>query len=148
MDLKDIKDLIRFFDKSGLAELEIEQEDGRLYLSKNSPVQTFTAPQNYAPAALSQTLSQPELTAKQEDDKGNTIESPMIGTYYEAPSPGAAPFVKVGDVIEKGQTLCIIEAMKIMNTIESEYRCKILRMLVQNGQPVEFGQPMFMVEPL
>ena len=145
MDLKEIKDLIRFFDKSGLAELEIEQDEIRLYLSKNNTVQ---APQNASVPQPQTTAPQVAPSAKQEDDDANTIESPMIGTYYEAPSPGAAPFIKVGDVIEKGQTLCIIEAMKIMNTIEADYRCKILRILLENGQPVEFGQPIFMVEPL
>ncbi|MDR2884491.1 MAG: acetyl-CoA carboxylase biotin carboxyl carrier protein [Deferribacteraceae bacterium] len=149
MNLKEMKDLIEFFDKSGLTELEIEDGDNRLYVSKNSNI----APMQYAPAAMPQMIA-PQATpaiAAQADTKavesGNTIESPIIGTYYSAASPGAAPFINVGDIVEKGQTLCIIEAMKIMNTIEAEYRCKIVKMLVENGKPVEYGQPIFVVEP-
>lgn len=72
----------------------------------------------------------------------------MIGTYYSAPSPGAESFVQVGDIVEKGQTLCIIEAMKIMNSIEAEYRCKVQKIFIENGKPVEFGQDLFLVEPM
>ena len=104
--------------------------------------------QMQAPVAQSPAAAVPAVEASKEPaDLGKTIDSPMIGTYYEAPSPGAASFVKVGDVVEKGQTLCIIEAMKIMNTIEADFRCKILKMLIENGKPVEYGQPIFVVEP-
>jgi acetyl-CoA carboxylase biotin carboxyl carrier protein len=147
MNLQEMKDLIEFFDKSGLTELEIEDGDNRLYVSKNSPM----AAMQYAPmpqaAVAAPVVQQASIENKQAVEEGNKIESPIIGTYYSAASPGAAPFVKVGDVVEKGQTLCIIEAMKIMNTIEAEYRCKIVKMLVENGKPVEYGQPIFVVEP-
>lgn len=157
MDIKDIKELIRFFDKSGVAELEIEQDEFRIYVSKSSPSQQVVYQQ-----ASSQMIAAPQAQAGVGIDApaannsvadapveaGKAVESPMIGTFYAASAPGAAPFAKEGDVIEKGQTLCIVEAMKIMNTIEAEFRCKILKVLVENGKPVEYGQPLFMVEPL
>jgi acetyl-CoA carboxylase biotin carboxyl carrier protein len=155
MDIKDIKELIRFFDKSGVAELEIEQDDVRVYMSKQiaqpmmqmpmqMPMQMAQPMAMPAPAAA----EQPAHAVKDNVMQGNVIESPMIGTFYEAASPDAPSFVSVGDKVEKGQILCIIEAMKIMNTIEAEYPCKILSVMAENGKPVEFGQPIFMVEPL
>lgn len=157
MDLKDIKELIRYFDKSDLGELEIENNDTRLYLSKYNPnayvaQQMPVAPVQYAqPAqasAAAPAVAADAPKAAVSEEKGNIIESPMIGTYYEASSPGAASFANVGDVVEKGQTLCIIEAMKIMNAIEAEYRCKIVKMFAKNGSPVEYGQDLFLVEPM
>ncbi|MDR2104748.1 MAG: acetyl-CoA carboxylase biotin carboxyl carrier protein [Deferribacteraceae bacterium] len=146
MELKDVKELIRFFDRSGLAELEVENGDERIYLSK---VAKFT--QEPASTSSFRLEAQPSINTEKEGVKsslkeGNYIESPMIGTFYAAASQGAAPFIKAGDIAEKGQTLCIIEAMKIMNTIEAEYRCRIKDILVANGEPVEYGQPIFVVE--
>lgn len=141
MELKDIKELMRLLDKSGLTELEFDDGDTRIYLSK--------AVQAVQVAPVAQAAAAPAAEAKcPPAESGTVIESPMIGTYYSAPSPGAEPFVKAGDTVDKGQTLCIIEAMKIMNTIEADYRCKILRVLTENGAPVEYGQPIFIVEPI
>ena len=147
MNLKDMKEFIRLFDKSNLTELEIEEGDSRLYVSKLSkeyaqPV-PYTAPVNYTSVPVVNTAS-----ADKKDKTGITIKSPIIGTYYSAPTPGAAPFVKAGDTVEKGQIMCIIEAMKIMNTIEADYRCVILKVLTENGNPVEYDQDIFVVEPL
>ena len=150
MNLKEMKEFIRIFEKSNLMEVEIENGDSRLYMSKratdhaaapvytpHNPIGTFTCSASDAVSAKSNV-----------EAAGKAVESPMVGTYYSSPAPGAAPFVKVGDIVEKGQTLCIIEAMKIMNAIEADYRCKILKVLVDNGKSVEFGQDIFMVESL
>ena len=81
-------------------------------------------------------------------EKGQTITSPIVGTFYRSPAPDAAPYVEVGQILEKNQVLCIVEAMKLMNEIEAEYRCKIIKICKENAQPVEFGEPLFIVEPL
>jgi acetyl-CoA carboxylase biotin carboxyl carrier protein len=145
LELKDVKELVRFFDRSGLSELEVENGEERIYLSK---VVKLTQQHFSAIPAAAQTapsgIEEKSSSLKVKD--GNYIESPMIGTFYAASSQGAAPFVKTGDIAEKGQTLCIIEAMKIMNTIEADYRCRIMDILVSNGEPVEYGQPIFVVE--
>jgi acetyl-CoA carboxylase biotin carboxyl carrier protein len=146
LELKDIKELIRYFDRSGIAEMEIENGDSRLYLSKSKAQEQYVEASSSEPAARKQMLSADK--EQNESKVENTIESPMIGTFYSAPSPGAEAYIRVGDIAEKGQTLCIIEAMKIMNTIEAEYRMKIVKILMENGAPVEYGQAIFVVEAL
>lgn len=149
MELKDIKELMALLDKSGLAELEFDNGETRLYLSKahqQMPAQAVQTVVSSAPATAQTPGGTP--AAAPAPESGEKITSPMIGTYYSAPAPGSEPFVKAGDIVDKGQTLCIIEAMKIMNTIEAEYRCKILRMYTENGAPVEYGQAIFLVEPI
>jgi acetyl-CoA carboxylase biotin carboxyl carrier protein len=146
LELKDVKELIRFFDRSGLTEIEVESGEERIYLSKAAKFsQEHYTP---VPAHSKEEAVVEEKAVERSVKEGNYIESPMIGTYYAAPSQGAAPFVKAGDIAEKGQTLCIIEAMKIMNTIEADYRCRIVDILVANGDPVEYGQPIFVVEAI
>jgi acetyl-CoA carboxylase biotin carboxyl carrier protein len=146
LELKDIKELIRYFDRLGIVEMEIEDGESRLYLSKSKPQERSVEGSETDPAVCQQPSSVGE--GQDEPKIGNTIEAPMIGTFYSAPSPGAEAYIRVGDIAEKGQTLCIIEAMKIMNTIEAEYRMKILKILVENGAPVEYGQAIFVVEAL
>ncbi len=152
MELKDIKELMALLDKSGLAELEFDNGETRLYLSKahqQMPAQAVQTVISSAPAAAQTSGGVPSVTAAAPAaESGEKITSPMIGTYYSAPAPGSEPFVKAGDIVDKGQTLCIIEAMKIMNTIEADYRCKILRIYTENGAPVEYGQAIFLVEPI
>ena len=153
MNQKEIKEIIKIFDESSIAKLKIENKDFSISLSKvseitNIPTQTIS--QIPTPIPSTSSVSN-ETSTKTETDipttqKGLTINSPMVGTFYKAPSPGASPFVKVGDRVSKGQTLGIIEAMKIMNEIEAEFDCKILEILVEDGQPVEFGTPLFVVE--
>jgi len=154
MDLKDIKELIRVFDKSGLSRLKLKNDDFEIALQKGQEAapQSAAAPQ---PAATqrpqSAQLPAPVPESGQEEKKsakGEYITSPMVGTFYRAPSPDSPPFVKVGDTVRKGQTLCIIEAMKIFNEIEAEFDCKILDILVEDGQPVEYDMPLFLVERL
>jgi acetyl-CoA carboxylase biotin carboxyl carrier protein len=156
MDFKEIRELIRVFDKSELNKLKVKEGEFEISMQRGfeSGVTTVTtsAPMaqaaynnaapviNAAPVASEATVS--SLTA------GDTILSPMVGTYYSSPSPESPAFVKVGGTIKKGQTLCILEAMKIMNEVEAEFDCKILEILVKDGSPVEYDMPIFIVEKI
>jgi len=149
MDLKDIKKLLEAFDKSKTNILELETEKFRIYLDKS--VSVASQPQQ-AVSQTSQTIQETitqKVEAKPECEvEGDLITSPMVGTFYQAPSPDSPPYVKVGDKVKKGQTLCIIEAMKIMNELEAEFDLEILEVLVEDGQPVEFDTPLFRVKRL
>lgn len=148
MNLKDIKELIRVFDKSGLNRLKIKENDFEISMQKGfetKEVRVETKPQSVIQAASVETK---EEKLEKEIKKGEYITSPMVGTFYRAPSPDSPPFVKVGDRVSKGQTIGIIEAMKIFNEIEAEFDCKILEVLVEDGQPVEYDMPLFLVERL
>ncbi len=147
MDFKEIKELIKIFDKSGLSKFKLKKEDIEITLEKElaaapsqQPQVTQSAPQ------LTATVEEPAKELEAAKKKGEYITSPMVGTFYRAPSPDSPPFVKVGDVVSKGQTIGIIEAMKIFNEIEAEFDCKILEILVEDGQPVEYDMPLFLVE--
>ena len=148
MDIKELRKILEAFDKSKANVLEFENEEFRIYLDKSaitSPQPAITQPQ---PAQSQEPIVQ-KVEAKPECEvEGDLITSPMVGTFYQAPSPDSPPYVKVGDKIKKGQTLCIIEAMKIMNELEAEYDCEILEVLVEDGQPVEFDTPLFRVKKL
>lgn len=158
MELKDLKELIKFLDKSGFTEFEYEGDSYRIYLSKQSSI----APQHnvqYMPvhaspqqmnAPLENKQETPVIVDKTESSVCNSIEvkSPIVGTFYESPAPGAAPFVKEGDIVKKGKTLCIVEAMKIMNEIEAEFDCRIIKKVGKNAEPVEYGETIFIVEPV
>ena len=156
MELKDIKELIRFIDKSEIKEFEYETENGeRVYISKKDEMPVYASAPAYAPApvaapAPAQSVAAP-VTEQKEAKLGNNqveIKTPIVGTFYESPSPGAEPFIKEGDTVKKGQTLCIVEAMKIMNEIEAEFDCKIVRKLAQNARPVEYGETIYIAEPV
>ncbi len=153
MDKNEIRELMRFFDKSDITKLKIKEGDFSIELQKGfeggvsyAPV-VSPAPQMVAPAApiasapVASTPSAPAVSKE-----GTFIKSPMVGTFYKCPSPGAPAFASVGQVIKKGQPIGIIEAMKIMNEIEAEFDCKIVEILVEDGQPVEFDMPLFSVE--
>ena len=150
MNQKDIKELMQLFDESDIKKLKIEKKDFIISLSKEANVVSAPVAQVATPAVQPQAqLPQPETTSEQPAPKaksGITINSPMVGTFYKAPSPGAPAFVKVGDTVNKGQAVGIVEAMKIMNEIEAEFDCVILDVLVEDGQPVEFDTPLFLVE--
>ncbi len=152
MNLKDIKELIRVFDKSGLSKLKLKQEDFEIAMQKGFEGGVTTTVQNVSAVTPQPAASQPAAAEAPKEEKssakGEYITSPMVGTFYRAPSPDSPPFVKVGDTVSKGQTLCIIEAMKIFNEIEAEFDCKILDILVEDGQPVEYDMPLFLVERL
>ena len=148
MDIRKIKKLIELIESSDIAELEIVEGEESVRISRNSsaPMMVAAAPVASAPpmaAAPAVGLAPP---SEAEAPLGETIDSPMVGTYYEAASPTSTPFVKVGDSISIGDTLCIIEAMKMLNQIESEKAGVIKEILVDNEQPIEFGQPLFVIE--
>lgn len=156
MELKELKELIKYISKLDVGEFEIENGDLRIYMSKNRFVNIADKGESSAivekkelPIGINKTEDMKAVEdVKEEAVKGYKITSPIVGTFYEAPAPGSEPFVRVGDIVKKGQTLCIIEAMKVMNEIEAEFDCKILNQLVKNGESVEFGQPLYIVESL
>ncbi|MDD5130689.1 MAG: acetyl-CoA carboxylase biotin carboxyl carrier protein [Candidatus Omnitrophica bacterium] len=152
MNIKEIKEMINLMNENGLAELEVEKDDMRIRLKKTatgfegsqSPI-IYSAQAPAASGANVQSLPQSEEKIV---IKSVEIKSPMVGTFYRAPNPEAPAYVEVGQVIEPGQVICIIEAMKLMNEIKSEIRGKILEILVDNAEPVEFGQSLFLIDPL
>ncbi|MGM0430372.1 MAG: acetyl-CoA carboxylase biotin carboxyl carrier protein [Pseudomonadota bacterium] len=152
MDIRKIKKLIELVEESGVAELEITEgeESVRInrYSAQPAPMQYAPQPQQapqQAPAApASQTAASAEPAS--EEISGHVVRSPMVGTFYEAPSPDAKPFVTVGSRVNAGETLCIIEAMKMMNQIEADKSGVVKQILVDNEEPVEFDQPLFVIE--
>lgn len=150
MNIKEIKEMINLMNENGLVELEVEKEDMRIRLKKTAagiegPI--VIERQGMVPAQAPAGQIPPEVEAKNLI-KTVEIKSPMVGTFYRAPNPEAPAYVEAGQTIEPGQVICIIEAMKLMNEIKSEIRGKILEILVDNAEPVEFGQSLFLIEPL
>jgi acetyl-CoA carboxylase biotin carboxyl carrier protein len=145
MDIRKVKKLIELLEESDIAEIEIHEgeESVRInrYSSQAAPVQQFAS----APAASPVAAPEPAVVAEPEV-KGHVVKAPMVGTFYGSSSPGSAAFVAIGQSVKEGDTLCIIEAMKILNQIESDCSGKITSILAENGQPVEFGQPLFVIE--
>ena len=159
MDLKDIRQIIKIVESSNISEFELEEGGTKVKIIKNSgtnvvpvsDVQVFTtpAPQPVVqPPAKTATVQSGPAAEPESTVSDNTIEvhSPMVGTFYRAPSPDADSYVEVGQTISVGQTLCIVEAMKLMNEIEAEISGKIVKILVENAQPVEYNQPLFLIE--
>lgn len=165
MDLKQIKNLLDLIAESEVNEVSIEEGDFKIKVKKQGDIQQVTMPQQQVPAQFQmpaqQAQPQPQQQApqqpaggggqqpaeesKKEEVDGQVVVSPIVGTFYRSPSPDADPFVKVGSSIEKGETLCIVEAMKIMNEIESEYSGEVKKILVEDGDPVEYDQPLFVI---
>ncbi len=150
MEFENIKELIKIFDKSSVTKLKISKEDFSIDLEKaTTEVVTLPTQKQIGQPALTQTQiaeQETQETMIKNELKGEAIASPMVGTFYRAPSPDSTPYAKAGDVIKKGQPIAIIEAMKIMNEIEAEFDCKILEVCVNDGQPVEYDMPLFRVE--
>jgi len=151
MDLNLIKKLIRIFDSSEITDLEIEQEGFRIKIAKK--IRTFHGGSRphvvLPPASADEELNQ-DTSGKKSEIKTETtheIRSPIVGTFYRAPAPDADPYVQVGDIVTKGSVLCIVEAMKLMNEIESDADGRIVKILVENGKPVEYNQPLFLIQP-
>jgi acetyl-CoA carboxylase biotin carboxyl carrier protein len=152
MNLKEIKEIIDLMNQNELTEIEIEREGVKLKIKKSSleagetivrrPVEVQVSPVPITPAIA------PTLAAPTPGKATKTIASPMVGTFYRAPSPEAPPFVDVGQIIEVGQVVCIVEAMKLMNEIKAEVKGKIVEVAVENAEPVEFGQTLFVLEPV
>jgi acetyl-CoA carboxylase biotin carboxyl carrier protein len=158
MDIKDIKTLVKVVTDTDITEFEMETEEQRIVIKRGpdqevvqvaapayaaAPVAAAPVAAPAAPAAPAAAAAEPAVS-----EKGDMITSPIVGTFYEAPSPDSDPYVKVGDIVEAGQTLCIVEAMKLMNEIEAEFKCKIVEIVKNNAQPVEFGDALFAVEKL
>ncbi len=140
MDLRKLKTLIDLVAESGIAELEITEGDGKVRIVKNT-APTMLAPQLYgAPVMAAAAPAAPAVPT------GHIVKSPMVGTFYRAATPGGKPFVDVGEEVKEGQPVCIIEAMKIMNEIEADVGGRVARILVENGQAVEYGQTLFVLE--
>ena len=153
MDLRKLKSLIDLVSESNISELEITEAEGKIRIVKTEPHPAAPAQTVYmqSPPAASvgaavPAAPAPAAHAEQAEEAGHFVKAPMVGTFYRAPSPGAKPFVEVGDTIKEGQPICIIEAMKIMNEIEADRTGVVKRMLCENGQAVEFGQPLFVIE--
>ena len=151
MDLRKLKTLIDLVSESNVSELEITEADGKVRIVKAgaAPVVMQTvaaAPAMVAPAAVAAPAAAAAPAAEAPAETGHVVKSPMVGTFYRASSPGAKAFAEVGDQVKAGQAVCIIEAMKIMNEIEADQDGTITKILVDNGQPVEYGQPLFIIE--
>ena len=150
MDLRKLKTLIELVESSGIAELEIQEGEERVRITRALSAAAGGAAQ--APVALAAAGAPvaangatAAAAAPPQEPEGHLVKSPMVGTFYRAASPGAKPFVEVGDSVQAGDTLCIIEAMKLMNEIESDKSGVVKQILVENGQPVEFGQPLVVI---
>ncbi|HWF06343.1 MAG TPA: acetyl-CoA carboxylase biotin carboxyl carrier protein [Candidatus Angelobacter sp.] len=159
MNQKELKELIDFLIEKDISEFELERGDVKVRIKRGvdqaAPVITHTVPMAHMPMAappVQQAVAPAPAAAKPappvavEEDL-HIVKSPIVGTYYESPAPGSLPFIKSGDQVANGQVLCIIEAMKLMNEIESDASGEIVKILVNNGQPVEYGQPLFSIRP-
>lgn len=144
MDLRKLKTLIDLVSESGIAELEITEGEGKVRIVKFSQT---VQPVAYAPEAPAAAPAAPVAAAPAEPAApvGHTVKAPMVGTFYRAPNPGASPFVEIGQAVKEGEPLCIIEAMKLLNEIEADKSGVIKEILVENGEPVEYGQPLFVI---
>lgn len=159
MDIKQVQELIRFVSKSGVNEVSIEEKDFKITIKTNQPPTFASAPVTVvAPAVPAQAAAAPAAApvaapvapaaaAAEDNSKYITVKSPMIGTFYRSASPDKPFFANVGDEIKVGQVICIIEAMKLFNEIESEVSGRIVKILAENSSPVEYDQPLFLVEP-
>jgi acetyl-CoA carboxylase biotin carboxyl carrier protein len=149
--LAEIRQLIRLVQRTGIGELEVNSGQRTVRIAAHAPLAVGAMPVTPA-AAPAPAAARPEpVAAAAADPKpaedSSVIASPMVGTFYRAPAPDADPYVEVGDMVEVGQTVCIVEAMKLMNEIESDFRGRVAKILVENAQPVEFGQKLFLIEP-
>ena len=153
MDIKDLKLLIKLVTETDITEFEMDNSDEKIiikrghkpeYVTVAAPAVQQYAPQGYQPAPVPAVAAAAAPAA----EAGDTVNSPIVGTFYAAPGPEAAPYVTVGQVVEKGQVLCIVEAMKLMNEIEAECKCKIIKICKDNAQAVEFGDPLFVIQKL
>jgi len=156
MNLKEIKELVQFLKEEEITEFELERGDVKLRIKRGSPesAQALTEriiavhPAPASPAPVPAASAAPPIPEPPKPEEGlHMVHSPIVGTYYESPSPGSPPFVKPGDSVEAGQVLCIVEAMKLMNEIEADVAGEIVKCLVKNGQPIEYGQDLFAIRP-
>ena len=161
MDIRKIKKLIELLEESGVAEIEIREGEESVRIARQAPAGSYANPLPAASVSYSKAAAPTSASARSAAAQASAeapaaarapvageqvVTAPMVGTFYAAPSPGAKPFVDIGDEVQQGQVLCTIEAMKMMNQIESEYTGRVRAILVKNGEPVEFGQPLFVIE--
>lgn len=152
MDLRKLKTLIDLVSESNVSELEITEAEGKVRIVKSMPMGMAPAPVTYAmapttaPAPAAPVVDASPVVAAPAESSGHAVTSPMVGTFYRAASPGAKHFVEVGDTVKAGQTICIVEAMKILNEIESDKAGVVKQILIDNGQAVEYGQPLMIIE--
>jgi acetyl-CoA carboxylase biotin carboxyl carrier protein len=150
MDLRKLKTLIDLVSESNISELEITEADGKVRIVKSEPaapvMMNYAPAPVAAPAMIAGAAAVPSLPAAAEVAPGHVVKSPMVGTFYRSSSPGGKPFVEVGSAVKEGEPICIIEAMKIMNEIEADRTGTVTKILADNGQAVEFGQPLFVIE--
>ena len=151
MDIRKVKKLIELLEESGISEIEISEGEESVRISrypKPGTVTTTAAPAAAAapPSAPAAPAPAPAAEPAAPPVRGQQVTAPMVGTFYSGPAPGAKPFVEIGTEVKPGDTLCVIEAMKMMNQIESEFAGRVVSVLVENGSPVEFGQPLFVIE--
>ena len=147
MDFRKVKKLMELLEESGMSEIEIKEGEESVKISRygNSPAPSHSFVQQQAPTSLPQVIAAPVI-ADEPSTVGQSLTSPMVGTYYSAPSPTAKPFITIGQHVKQGDTIGIVEAMKIMNQIEAEQSGTVLQILVKDGEAVEFGQPLIIVE--
>lgn len=153
MDIRKVKKLIELLEESGIAEIEISEGEESVRISRYPQGMAVAAPQlvasmpaQAAPPAPAAAPSGAPAAAAPAANADNVVTAPMVGTFYAAPAPGAKPFVQVGEEVKAGDVLCIIEAMKMMNQIESDKAGRVVSVMARNGEPVEFGQPLFVIE--
>lgn len=146
MNLEELKDILNLLKETDITELIIEKEGIKIKVRRERFIGPFEIQQTQK---VQEATRQPAQVAQEEETRRLiTVTAPIVGTFYRSPSPDAPPFVEVGTMVKKGQTLCIIEAMKLLNEIESEVDGVVVRILVENGQPVEYGEPLFLIEPV
>jgi acetyl-CoA carboxylase biotin carboxyl carrier protein len=155
MDLRKLKTLIDLVAESGIAEIEVTEGEDKVRIVKYGPAAipapmtmqpaTYLAAPPAMPPAMPASPAAAAAPSAEPEPKGTVVKSPMVGTFYRSPSPGAKAFVEVGEAVKSGDTLCIIEAMKLLNEIEAEVAGEVKQVLVENGQPVEYGQPLFVI---
>ena len=158
MNLKEIKELVQFLKEEDITEFELERGDVKVRIRRGAAenaqppadriINVHAAPVHMPAGATAAPSAVPQAPEPPKAEEGlHTVRSPIVGTYYESPSPGSPPFVKPGDSVEAGQVLCIVEAMKLMNEIEADVGGEIVKCLVKNGQPIEYGQELFAIRP-
>jgi len=156
MDLKDLKTLIKVITETDITEFDLENSEEKIHIKRGpdkeiiqvaAPAVAAVAPVAPAPVAAPASASQPQPEA-QPDSRYDAITAPMVGSFYRKPAPDAAPFCKVGDIVEAGDVICLVEAMKLFNEIEAEFKCRIVEILKEDGAPIEYGENIFLVEKL
>jgi acetyl-CoA carboxylase biotin carboxyl carrier protein len=152
MDIKDLRLLIKLVTETDITEFEMDNSDEKIIIKRGQKTEYIqmaaplaASPQYLPPTAAPAAAATAPVTSA---EQGDTIDSPIVGTFYCSPAPDAEPYVEVGEIVEKGQVLCIVEAMKLMNEIEAEFKCKIIKFCKENAQAVEYGDPLFVVQKL